>query len=202
MTPKLNINNNSKSYSLGDLPALKTGETNQLKGAMNMQKRDRFELLSAYLDGEVTAAERRQVEDWLTNDPATQRLYGRLLKLRQGLRVMPVPQEQSTEQTVQQVFARINRRPKMAVAWGGAAIAAVFIGALSSALPARQSLGPQVAQQYSAPDRTTEKHSEALMVALNSPIMEIPKAPVAAPETHLLDSPSSPSLQQHKKHMD
>jgi len=29
---------------------------------MDMLKRDRFELLSAYLDGEVTAAERQQVE--------------------------------------------------------------------------------------------------------------------------------------------
>jgi len=31
---------------------------------MDMLKRDRFELLSAYLDGEVTAAQRQQVEDW------------------------------------------------------------------------------------------------------------------------------------------
>ena len=32
-----------------------------------MVKRDRFELISAYLDGEVTAAERKQVEEWLVN---------------------------------------------------------------------------------------------------------------------------------------
>lgn len=32
-------------------------------------KRDRFELLSAYLDGEVTSSERHQVEDWLRSDP-------------------------------------------------------------------------------------------------------------------------------------
>jgi len=43
---------------------------------MDMLKRDRFELLSAYLDGEVTAAQRQQVEDWLGNDPEVQ-LYAR-----------------------------------------------------------------------------------------------------------------------------
>lgn len=32
--------------------------------------RDRFELLSAYIDHEVTADERRQVEAWINEDPA------------------------------------------------------------------------------------------------------------------------------------
>ena len=33
-----------------------------------MDKRGFFELLSAYLDGEVTATERKQVEEWLSTD--------------------------------------------------------------------------------------------------------------------------------------
>jgi anti-sigma factor RsiW len=33
---------------------------------------ERFELLSAYLDGEVTASERKQVEAWLATDRAFQ----------------------------------------------------------------------------------------------------------------------------------
>lgn len=49
---------------------------------MDMHERDRFELLNAYLDGEVTAAERRQIEDWLTTDSAAQCLYSRALELR------------------------------------------------------------------------------------------------------------------------
>jgi Putative zinc-finger len=49
-------------------------------------KRDRFELLSAYLDGEVTAPERRQVEAWLKSDPKMQALYARMLKMQQGVR--------------------------------------------------------------------------------------------------------------------
>lgn len=48
-------------------------------------KRDTFERLSAYLDGEVTAAERQQVEAWLATDSEAQRLYQRLLNLRQQI---------------------------------------------------------------------------------------------------------------------
>ena len=142
-----------------------------------MLKRDRFELLSAYLDGEVTASERRQVEEWLANDPEVQCLYGRLLQLRQGLRTMPVPPaQQPVEQTTQQVFARLNRT-KTAGAWRGAAIAALFVGALSGVLPGRQSITPQLAQSTSA-----VAPAETLMVALNTPVIEIPKATIAAPE--------------------
>jgi anti-sigma factor RsiW len=50
---------------------------------MDMHNRNRFELLNAYLDGEVTADERRQIENWLTTDPQVQCLYARALKLRQ-----------------------------------------------------------------------------------------------------------------------
>lgn len=84
-----------------------------------MHKRDRFELLSAYVDGEVTAAEGRQIEDWLTIDPEVQRLYARVLKLRQRWRTMPVlPEGQPVERTVGQVFPRLNKRRKMDVVGG------------------------------------------------------------------------------------
>ncbi len=157
----------------GSLPGGKADETNQLTGAVDMLKRDRFELLSAYLDGEVTAEEQRQVEDWLTNDPGVQRLYTRLLNLRQGLRKLPVPSvQQPVEQQVQRVFVRLNRRPKVAFFGGGAAIAALFIGALPGLLPTPQSIAPQTAQ---APQIETKP--ETLMLALNGPPVEIPKAP-------------------------
>lgn len=178
MTTEFEFQNHTKPQAQGNLQTLKnTGNANQSMGATNMLKRDRFELLSAYLDGEVTAAERRQVEDWLANDPEIKRLYARLLKLRQGLRTMPVPQEeQPVERTVEQVFARLNRRSKMAVVWGGAAIAALFVGALSGVLPSRQSF--QIAE---SPEPVAAP-SEPLMVALNTPVVEIPKAAVATPE--------------------
>lgn len=141
-----------------------------------MLKRDRFELLSAYLDGEVTAAERRQVEQWLANEPEVQRLYARLLKLRQELRTLPVPAVQSTEQTIQQVFRRLNRRVHLTIISGGTAIAALFIGAVSGVLPDRQFVQiAELPESVAAPNET-------LMVALNTPVIEIPKAAVATPE--------------------
>ena len=174
MTLELESQNQTKPNLQVRLPALITDHANQSMGAIDMLKRDRFELLSAYLDGEVTASERRQVEDWLANDPEVQCLYRRLLQLRQGLRTMPVPPaQQAVEQTTQQVFARLNRRSKTVGAWRGAAIAAVFVGALSGVLPGRQSIVPQLAQSPNA---------ETLMVALNTPVIEIPKASAATPE--------------------
>lgn len=156
---------------------------------MDNFKRDRFELISAYLDGEVTADERRQVEEWLKTDTSAQCLYNRLLKLRQTFRVMPMPSaEQATdlaESTVQQVMRRVERRPRVVAAWGGAAIAAGFLGFLVH-LP---DIGSVAMQQVAS--RSVEKESisksvptlvepDALMIALDRPIIEIPKAPTSA----------------------
>ncbi|MEH2350918.1 MAG: zf-HC2 domain-containing protein [Nostoc sp.] len=161
--------------------------TNESTGLMDIVKRDRFELLSAYLDGEVTASERRQVEEWLANDASVQCLYARLLKLRQGLRTLPVPTAQeSTEATVQQVLTRLRRRSRFNWLAGSAAVAACVIGAVSSLGSGGSSL-PQLAQR---PEKEPLQTSSAasiippspLMVGLNNPVIEIPKAAVASPE--------------------
>ncbi|MCM0592836.1 MAG: zf-HC2 domain-containing protein [Gloeotrichia echinulata IR180] len=158
--------------------------TNESTGAKDMVKRDRFELLSAYLDGEVTAAERRQVEEWLANDAGVKCLYARLLKLRQGLRNLPVPEnQQPIETTIQKVFARLRRRSQFVWACSGAAVAACVIGAVSGVLPGGESKTLQLAQQRIAePAKTTPViavPASPLMVALNNPVIEIPKAAVA-----------------------
>jgi anti-sigma factor RsiW len=149
---------------------------------MDSQQRDRFELLSAFIDGEVTAAERKQVQQLLATDPQMQRLHSRLMKLRQELQHLPVPAPEATAQkTAQQVFSRIDRRRMRNTAvWGGAAVAAVFVSALSGIFPGSQSFSPQLAQspkQEAAP--------EPLMIAVNRPIIEITKAPVASPQQSL-----------------
>ncbi|MEA5599164.1 anti-sigma factor family protein [Rivularia sp. UHCC 0363] len=151
--------------------------TNKLTGAKNMLKRDRFELLSAYLDGEVTAAERRQVEEWLSNDPSARNLHTRLLSLRQGLRNLPIPQsEKSIEETVDSVMARLRRRSRIWVL-GGAAVAACLIGSLSTLIPGGEP-GFRVANQSSekAQDSSSAEIASLPMVALNKPLMPIPKA--------------------------
>lgn len=159
---------------------------------MDSLQRDRFELLSAFIDGEVTATERKQVQQWLTTDPDMQRLHSRLINLRQELKKLPVPASEATAQeTAQEVFSRIDRRRiKRTVMWGGAAIAAVFVSALSGVFPGSQSLVPQLAQREQSP--TEKAASEPLMIAVNRPIIEISKAPVAAPE----NLGGSPALQE------
>jgi anti-sigma factor RsiW len=154
---------------------------------MDNLQRLRFELLSAYLDGEVTADERKQVQHWLATDPQVQRQYAKMLKLRQGIQTLPVPAaEQPAQQIAQQVFARIDRhRNRRLIAWGGAAIAALFMGALSGVMP--QSPAPQVATNLS-PQKVAP---QPLMVALNEPVIPIPKAAIAAPEKSLTSSSSS-----------
>ena len=148
-------------------------------GQMDSLQRDRFELLSAYLDGEVTAAERKQVQELLATDTGMQHLHRRLMMLRQGMQQLPVPTPEVTAQeTAQQVFARIDRRRTRRTAlWGGAAIAALFVSAVSAVFPVTRSWVPQMAQ---APKPETA--SEPLMIAVNRPVIEIPKAAVASPE--------------------
>ncbi|MCL1471696.1 anti-sigma factor family protein [Argonema antarcticum] len=175
MTPDFESRNNSEPNFLGNLPA---GDM----GAIDTQKRDRFELLSAFLDGEVSAQERRQVEEWLAGDPQVQCLYARLLKLRKGVRTMPVPASaQPVEATVNQVFSHLDRRrQKQMLMWGGTAVAAVFIGAVSGLFGGSDPFSPQLAQSP-----TPAVTSEPLMLALNEAVVEIPKAPIASPQNSL-----------------
>ena len=184
MTADRNFQINTNPDSQGDLLTSNSGAANQLIGAMDMLKRDRFELLSAYLDGEVTAAERKQVEEWLANDPESQRLYERLLKLRSSFQTIPVPAaQQPVEQTIELVYQRVDRRSRRrAVVWSGSAIAAVVLGAVSTVLPTRQLL--QIAQ-------SPQQEIEPLRVALNSPVVETPKLGIAPPaeQSQPIESP-------------
>ncbi|MEA5583087.1 transcriptional regulator [Nodularia harveyana UHCC-0300] len=172
-----------------------TGQhTNESTGAMDMVKRDRFELLSAYLDGEVTASESREVEEWLKNDASVQLLYSRLLNLRQGLRNIPVPApSQSPQVTSQQVLQRLRRRSLPIWAFGGAAIAACMIGAVSGFIPGGGFKTLQLAQKPLEPTAGKAQpvvSNSPLMVALNNPVIEIPKAAIASPENSVnLDLP-------------
>ena len=112
-----------------------THTPNQSTDVMNMYQRDRFELLSAYIDGEVTAAERGQIEEWLTTDPEVQCLYARVLKLRPLWSTMPVATVQSPmKRTVEQVSPRLIAKTKMTT-WAGTVLATMLLGTLSVILP-------------------------------------------------------------------
>lgn len=103
----------------------------------NNSPAERFELLSAYLDGEVTPAERTQVEAWLATDPAYQLLYRRLLKLQQSVHQAPCPLTTSAETLAHQVLSKAQNRPRTLLAWTGvgAVSAAALVGVLSSVFP-------------------------------------------------------------------
>ena len=146
---------------------------------MDSLQKDDFELLSAFLDGEVTAAERQQVQSRLTSDAEMQRLYRRLLKLRQEFENISLPViTPSAADITQQVFAKVDRRRRLQFGLGiGGAIAALAVGAVSLNLSPTPSL--QMVQQS-----TPQSKSELLMIAVNRPVIEIPineAEPVSSP---------------------
>ncbi|GAB4307935.1 anti-sigma factor family protein [Cyanobacterium aponinum] len=131
-----------------------------------------FELLSAYLDGEVTAQQREEVQDLLANDPEIQSLYRRLLYLRDEFQNLPTPQpEYSPQELSSTVFAKVdqeNRRCKTYV-WGGGAIAAVILATLGGILNGNRTLLLQMA------NRDSQLNSdENLVIALNEPVIALP----------------------------
>jgi anti-sigma factor RsiW len=145
----------------------------QGQSELNAFDGDRFELLSAYVDGEVTAAERKQVETWLDTDPTAQQLHDRLVKLRHAFRAMPAPApSQPIERTVEQVLAKVDRRPNLKLIWGGgAAIAAAVVGALSIQFsrPAQVAVTPP-APTVAATTADSAGSSE-LNIKLDEPVM-------------------------------
>lgn len=131
-----------------------------------------FELLSAYLDGEVTAQQRQEVQELLANDPEIQSLYKRLLYLRDEFQNLPTPQPQYTPQQLSsKVFAKVdqeNRRRKTYL-WGGGAIAAVVVATIGGVLNGNRTPLLQMANQ----DNLHNKE-ENLVIALNEPVISIP----------------------------
>lgn len=124
----------------------------------------RFQLLSAYLDGEATVSERRQVQNWLDTDPKIKEIYLQLIQLRSRLQTAPVPASHSSvKQLATHIFQHLNQRTRVMVAWGGTAIAALLVMAVSG------NLGrvPMVAQSQNFKD------SEPLQIALNEPLIPI-----------------------------
>lgn len=145
---------------------------------------DRFELLSAYLDGEASAAERKQVDTWLATDPEFKQCYQQLLQLQRGVQSIPVPASPSVEQTVDNVMARVERKPRLSLWATVGTAAAVMIAAVSGVFSGGGSLVPQTAQNSgseSSPAAQTQpdnlKPSDLLIAIEQSPV-DIPVASV------------------------
>lgn len=76
----------------------------------------RFEQLSAYLDGELSAPEARIVETWLTQDPALRRLYIQLSGIQAGFDRLPRPAKRDASPLVAQVFEQLRQSDPQPVA--------------------------------------------------------------------------------------
>ena len=137
---------------------------------------DNFELLSAYLDGELSSTERKQVQTRLDQDPQLKKLYTRLLALQSQIQSLPVPpRSESAAEIAEKVFQSLSRRRRQRrLLLGGSAIAATFLATITGLIPGISSPSWRLAQ-FSAPNKID---SEAVMlaVALNKPTIDIPKS--------------------------
>lgn len=137
----------------------------------------RFELLSAYIDGELSAGERKQVEAWLESDPEMQRQYQTLSSLSRSFQALPTPQSSaSADEMLDAVFSKVERQPRaLKIAGIGAAVVAV-IGALS-ALFSSTILSPQMASRKApatsqvASQKTSERSSKSINTMLSTDIV-------------------------------
>ncbi|NMF57151.1 anti-sigma factor family protein [Pseudanabaena yagii] len=143
---------------------------------------ERFELLSAYIDGEVTETEEQLVEQWLSDDVDFRRLYQQQMKLRQSLIELPVPvaanssAKKETEVMIDRVFAEIDKRSqrrKWKLAGIGISVAAV-VGVFGSLFTFNSS--PQfspVANSVKSPAPVAE---EPVLIAMEEPLVPLPKS--------------------------
>lgn len=148
---------------------------------------ERFELLSAYLDGEVTASERKQVEALLATDRAFQNQYRQMQHIHQAIPRMVVPSSQSAAALSTGVFAKLDRQRNRKFAWiGGGTLAATLLAAITSLGSGLFGDGPQL--QFAANKANTPA---PLMLALNDPILAMPdkaeqviELPMSSPEVN------------------
>jgi anti-sigma factor RsiW len=146
--------------------------------------RDRFELLSAYIDHEVTADERRQVEAWIAEDPAFAKMHHRMTKLQFGFQQLPAPAPaEHVDVTIAQVLKKVDRpRPNWQVLTGmGGAIAAAVTVAVLSNLPKPGFSPEMVAVQSSTTSagQVQMPSPSTLMISLDEPIYVASKGVVA-----------------------
>lgn len=146
-----------------------------------------FELLSAYLDGEVTPNQRQEIQELLESDAHVQELYQRLQNLRTAFQEMPYPQSNcSSQQLSNQVFAYIDqeRKTKKRWLWGSTAIATLLIAAIGNIFVDSKNSWQPVAQKQeqklilafdSLPGDIKLPKEESLILPITSSATEITK---------------------------
>lgn len=145
-------------------------------GEDGLMPRDCFELLSAYIDGELSPDERNQVQCLLDRDPKVKNLYTQLLTLQGQMQnsVAP-PSNKSVAEITAGVFHSIEqRRRQRRLVWGGSAIAASILAGITGLIPGF-SPGLRMAEIQDSEGRRVSQ-TVMLAVAVNRPAINIPKA--------------------------
>ena len=137
---------------------------------------DNFELISAYLDGELSPAEKTQVQSWIDLDPELKAVYTRMLTLQSQMRNLEIPSEnRSVEEITNNVFQSLDRRRRrrQLLLWGSA-IAASAVAGIAGIIPGINDYGLKMARSPNA----LENQPDVVMlaVAVNKPAVNIPKS--------------------------
>ncbi|MEL6221559.1 MAG: transcriptional regulator [Cyanobacteria bacterium J06627_8] len=167
----------------------------QNSDTLDSLKRDRWELLNAYLDSEVTPKEKRMVERWLKEDQKIQCLYARLLQLRCSFQAVPVPPSgASVEEVVQGVCRRIDRqRIRRNIMLGGAALAALLGALVTSNVNLRQLPSQSIDGSELNPDGLELQLDQPLLPASDEGEASIPLEKLVAPTEEPLFDKNEPS---------
>ncbi len=128
---------------------------------MNMIDQHKFELLSCYLDGEVTPTEKSLVEEWIAQDQDFALCYQQQLKLK-AIWQVPVTTNTVPEYSFDRTWQHIQSRRQQS--WLTRGIALLGLGIISFG-------GLFVAQRYS----WQQAQEEPVIIALEQPLLPMPK---------------------------
>lgn len=140
---------------------MNTDDKKMTSNAKEATAQERFELLSAYIDQEVSTAEKLQVEKWLKSDSNYHSQYQQLLQVKKLLLDLPAP---NSECQVNKVITKITVRSQRKIAVGIAAIALV-IASFGSVFT--------INRWKVAEDSSRE---EQLILAMEEPIVPMPES--------------------------
>ena len=146
-------------------------------GSLNQMElpTDSFELLSAYLDGELSPTERHQVQTWIDQDPQTKALYLKLLTLQSQMQGLEAPPSQTVGEMTEQVFQALDRQHhQRRLVLSGSAIAVSCLATITGLIFGITSPGLKVAQSPNSGENISD--NVMLAVALNKPTINIPKS--------------------------
>lgn len=137
---------------------------------------DCFELLSAYIDGELNSDQQNEVQTRIDQDPEIKHLYIQLLALQGRMQhsVAP-PSERSVVEITREVFQSIDRvrRWQRRLFFGGSAIAASYLAMILGIIPGIGTSTLRIAEV--SPPAIVTSDSVMLAVAVNKPAINIPK---------------------------